>query len=511
MQSHTTLEPSQSQKLMKWEPKRRLTASVSWESWNATMTANGLPLHSFNQKTGDIRVLTDFRKLNLAIKRKPFPLPKISELLLKLQGFRYATALDLSMGYYHIPLDEESQKLCTTVLPWGKYRYKRLPMGISSAPDIFQAVMMEILHDLDYCRVYIDDILIVSDGTFEDHMEKLHTVLTRIENSGFRANARKCFFARTELEYLGYWLTRNGMQPQPKKVEAICRLAAPQNRRQLRHFLGMVNFYRDMWRRRSHLIAPLSALTSKDVPWKWGEEQQQAFEEIKRVVSRETLLAFPQFDKPFHVYTDASKHQLGAVIMQEGKPLAFYSRKLNSAQKNYTTGEQELLSIVETLKEFRNILLGQKIIVHTDHKNILYGNLSNDRLIRWRLLLEEYGPEYHHIKGEDNIVADALSRINTESDDELITEPGKEVALCMSTLTRDETMELPQHADISGMATCFAGSDDVAFERFPMKPALIAKEQRKDKRIIKNFNSNKQEFQMRRVEGVNSSSTKARL
>ena len=219
-------------------------------------------------------------------------------------------------------------------------------------------------------------------------------------------------------------------------------------------------------------------------------------------MSKETLLTFPQFDKPFHVYTDASKHQLGAVIMQEGKPLAFYSRKLNSAQKNYTTGEQELLSIVETLKEFRNILLGQKIIVHTDHKNILYGNLSNDRLIRWRLLLEEYGPEYHHIKGEDNIVADALSRINTESVDELSTEQGKEVALCMSILTRDETMELPHYADISGMATCFAGSDEVAFERFPMKPALIAREQRKDKKIRKNFDSDKQEFQFRRVEGT---------
>ena len=141
----------------------------------------------------------------------------------------------------------------------------------------------------------------------------------------------------------------------------------------------MVNYYRDMWRRRSHLIAPLSALTSKDVPWKWEAEQQEAFEKIKEVISQETLLTFPRFDIPFHVYTDASNKQLGAVIMQEGKPLAFYSRKLNHAQKKYTTGEQELLSIVETLKEFRNILLGQKVIVHTDHKNILYGNLTNDQ------------------------------------------------------------------------------------------------------------------------------------
>ena len=284
------------------------------------------------KKTGDIRVLTDFRRLNAVLKRKPFPLPKISDLLLKLNGFRYATAIDLSMGYYHIPLDEESQALCTTILPCGKFRYKRLPMGISNAPDIFQSIMSELLGDMDFVRVYIDDILIISDGTFEDHMAKLNQVLTRIETKGFRANVRKCFFARPSLEYLGYWLTRQGVQPQPKKVEAICRISAPRNRRQLRHFLGMVNYYRDMWRRRSHILAPLSALASDKKPWKWGPEEQKAFEEIKEVVSEETLLMFPQFDKPFHVYTDASNYQLGAVIMQENKPLAFYSRKLTDTQ-----------------------------------------------------------------------------------------------------------------------------------------------------------------------------------
>jgi hypothetical protein len=151
------------------------------------------------KKTGDVRVLTDFRKLNAVLKRKPFPLPKISDLLLKLKKFRYATAIDLSMGYYHIPLDEASEELCTTVLPWGKYRYKQLPMGIASAPDIFQSIMDQILGDLEFSRVYIDDILITSDGTFQDHMAKLDEVLSRLEEAGFRANVRKCFFAEDEL------------------------------------------------------------------------------------------------------------------------------------------------------------------------------------------------------------------------------------------------------------------------------------------------------------------------
>jgi hypothetical protein len=158
---------------------------------------------------------------------------------------------------------------------------------------------------------------------------------------------------------------------------------------------------------------------SPRVKYKWGEEQQEAFDKIKQQVSQETLLAFPDFEKEFHAYTDASKTQLGEVIMQEGKPLALYSRKLNSAQTRYTTGEQELLSIVETLKEFRDIVLGQKVIVHTDHLDILYGKLSNERIARWRLLLEEYGPEYVHITGKNNIVADALSRLETNEDEKL--------------------------------------------------------------------------------------------
>jgi hypothetical protein len=475
--------PQAYSKTTKKEINRFCDIGVMKKSHNSEWAA---PTFIQPKKTGDVRVLTDFRRLNAALKRKPFPLPKISDLLLKLEGFQYATAIDLSMGYYHIPLDEESQKLCTTILPWGKYQYLRLPMGVASAPDIFQAIMDQILGDLEFCCFYIDDILILSNGTFEDHMEKLQTVLTRLQTIGFRANVRKCFFAKDSLEYLGYWLTRRGIQPQPKKVEAICRLKAPRNRRQLRHFLGMVNYYRDMWRKRSHLTAPLSALVSKDVPWKWGKEQQEAFEAIKKVVSRETLLAFPQFDKPFHVYTDASNYQLGAVIMQEGRPLAFYSRKMNSAQKNYTTGEQELLSIVETLKEFRNILLGQRIIVHTDHKNIVYGNLSNDRIIRWRLLLEEFGPEYEHIAGKDNIIADALSRLELDDGSEDAKVEGQVMAHLMCTLIRDESIFVPEASDVLGMAECFAyGTSATHEERFPMSPKLIAKEQLKDRTFKK--------------------------
>ena len=169
-------------------------------------------------------------------------------------GFTYATALDLSMGYYHIPLDAESAKLCTTVLPWGKYQYNRLPMGIKNSPDIFQAVINSIMGDLPYAQAYIDDILITSSGTFEDHCEKLSTVLSRLQQAGFRANVHKCTFGTDKTEYLGYWLTHEGILPQPKKVEAILQLQAPSTKRQLRCFLGMVNYYCNKWLRQRHIL-----------------------------------------------------------------------------------------------------------------------------------------------------------------------------------------------------------------------------------------------------------------
>ena len=265
----------------------------------------------------------------------------------------------------------------------------------------------------------------------------------------------------------------------------------------------MVNFYRDVWRRRSHILAPLTALVSPKAKYVWGAEQQKAFDDMKKIISKETLLNFPDFNKEFHIYPDASDYQLSAVIMQDNKPLAFYSRKINQTQKNYTTGEQELLSIVETLKEFRNILLGQKLIVHTDHKNIVYGNLSNGRIARWRLLLEEYGPTYVHIAGKDNHAADALSRLeanfNLESEQRrtnkhksLKTSSPQYAAYYMANSVRDEAVVSPSVNNNAEMS--FAFNTNEVDERFPLSSSLIAIEQRKDKTLQHAISNEKSKF-----------------
>ena len=219
------------------------------------------------KKDGTVRFINDFRELNKRIRRKPYPIPHIQDMLLNLEGFMCATSLDLNMGYYHIELCPESKRLCTLVFPFGKFEMQQLPMGLCNSPDIFQEKMSELMEGLNFVRTYIDDLLVLTKGSFEDHLEKLERALARLRLAGLKVNAKKSFFAKSELEYLGYWITREGIKPLTDKVQAIMRIAEPTNRKELRSFIGIVNYYRDMWIRRSHVLAPLASLTSKKVKW----------------------------------------------------------------------------------------------------------------------------------------------------------------------------------------------------------------------------------------------------
>jgi len=330
-------------------------------------------------------------------------------MLLNLEGFQWATSLDLNMGYYHIRLDPSSKELCTIVLPFGKYEFQAIPMGLCNSPDIFQEKMSELMDGLAFVRTYIDDLLCLTKGSFTDHLEKIELVLQRLQKAGLKVNGTKSFFTRSQLEYLGYWITRTRIKPVYDKVKAVLKIAESKNRKELRSFIGVVNYYRDMWVRQSHVLAPLAALTSKTTKWKWEPQHRKAFAMAKIIIAKERPLAYLDFNKPFQIYTDASHYQLGAVVSQDGKPIAFYSRKLNPAQTWYTATERELLSIVETLKEYRNILLGQEIEVFTDHKNLVYKHFNTEWVMRWRLLLEEFGPKLTYVKGSNNIVADPFS------------------------------------------------------------------------------------------------------
>eukprot|EP00804_Cyclotella_cryptica_P029391 CCRYP_013329-RA/>CCRYP_013329-RA protein AED:0.14 eAED:0.20 QI:0/0/0/1/0.5/0.33/3/0/844 len=353
------------------------------------------PTFIIPKKDNTVWVVSDFREVKKRVVRKLFPIPKISTVLQELEGFTYATALDLNMGYYTIRLDPDASKICTIIFPWGKYSYLRLPIGVACSPDIFQAKMSELMATLEFVRTYLDDLLYISKGSLEDHLSKLRQVFITGLTSGIK--------------------------PQPKKLQAILALTPPQNVKQLRRFLGMVQYYRDIWARRSEILAPLTNLVgecghtkvtkankTKKKPWHWDNIHQQAFDTVKATIARDVTLAYPDYSQGFEIYTDSSKFQLVAVITQNNRLLVFFSRKLSQAQQKYSMTEQELLAIVETLKEFKGMLWGQQITVYTDHRNLMQDAL----VYSWRLLLEEYGPTVVYIKGIHNTVADAISRLD---------------------------------------------------------------------------------------------------
>ena len=364
------------------------------------------------KKDGRVRWISDFCALNKCIKRKTYPLPRISEILSKRTGYAYFSKLDISMAYYTFELDDASKDLCTINTPYGLYCYRVLPLGVVQSPDFCQETMEHVLQGVMDADVYIDDIGCFGKS-WQQHLQVLEQVMTRLQDNGFSVNPRKCEWAVQETDFLGYWLTPTGLKPWRKKIDAILRLQRPRKVKDLRSFIGAVTYYRTMFPKRAHILAPLTALTSqKSGNVAWSAECQHSFDTFKTILSSDVLLRYPDHNKPFHVYTDASDLQLGAVIVQDERPVAFYSRKLNAAQRNYTTMEKELLSVVETLKEFCTMLFGcRELHVWRDHKNLTYTTLNSQRILRWRLFLEDFHPSFHYIPGEHNSLADALSRL----------------------------------------------------------------------------------------------------
>jgi RNase H-like domain found in reverse transcriptase len=225
----------------------------------------------------------------------------------------------------------------------------------------------------------------------------------------FTINPLKCEWGVKKTNWLGYWLTPTRLKPWKRKIQAILALERPKTVKQLCSFIGAVTFYPDMFPKRSHILAPLSALVRGKGPLKWTDECQCTFVQMKATMAHDAFLRYPDHNKPFHIYCDASDLQLGAVITQEGAPIAFYSCKLNRAQQNYTIGEKEILSIVETLKEYPTMLYGfLHLYVYTDHKNNTFNNLHTQHVLRWWLFLEDYAVKFCCIIGESNSLADAL-------------------------------------------------------------------------------------------------------
>jgi hypothetical protein len=373
------------------------------------MTDWASPTFIIPKSNNTVRWVSDFRELNKHLERPQYPVPKIQDIMLKQRGYSHFTKIDLSMMFYCFEMDEESKELCTITTPFGKYQYNRVPMGIKVSPDFAQSMIKKILHGLDI-DAYMDDLGIWTKGSFDDHFSIVDTVLERLVANGMKCNPLKCKWGVKEAHFLGHYMTPDGITPMRNKIDAVLKLGKPTDKTQVRSFIGAVTFYKSMWPRRSHILAPLHELTG-DVPFIWGPRQVQAFDTMKAMIAADAMTTYPDLNLPFDIYTDASDYQLGAAIIQNGKPIAYWSKKLTESQKNYNTTEKELLAIVMCVKEYHDILYGGRLNVFTDHKNLTFHTLSPPRVMRWKLFLEDYDINLQYVPGKVNVLADAFSRL----------------------------------------------------------------------------------------------------
>ena len=275
--------------------------------------------------------------------------------------------------------------------------------------------MTRLFEEMDCVEGYIDDIAAFSND-LPSHMIAIAKILSILNRHNFSVKAIKCKWCEQIVPWLGHMMHPDGFRSDPEKIRPILEIKFPETVTQMRLFIGMLNFYRDFFQLRSHLMAQLTALTGKNNSArgkiKFTPQLELAFNRVKNKVTERVLLTFPDPNKVYGIYTDASDEQLGAVITQKGKVITFYSRKLTPTQKKYPTIDKEMLCIVETLKEYREILWGARIFVHTDHMNLTRQNISSPRIMTWQMVCEEFMPVFKYIKGDpDNSVADTLSRL----------------------------------------------------------------------------------------------------
>ena len=366
------------------------------------------------KRNGSLRLCLDPKDLNKAIKREHHKIPTINEISSELAGKKVFSTLDLKDGYWQIELDRESSLLCTFATPFGRYRFTRMPFGISSASEVFQKKNEATFEGIPGIHIVADDI-IVAAATVQEHDHILRQVLERAKDHNVRFNFDKLQLRVSEVKYLGTIITADGLKPDPDKVRAIMDIPTPTEKADVRRLLGMINFLASHIPNMSTTTAPLRELLKADIHFQWDSQQEVALTKIKEVLSSAPVLSYFDPSKTSTIQADASKHGLGACLFQQGKLIAYASRSLSPSESNYAQIEKELLAIVFACEKFHQFIYGFTTKVQSDHKpleTIFTKPLCSvpPRLQRMLLRLQKYDLSVKYVSGKLLHVADTLSR-----------------------------------------------------------------------------------------------------
>ncbi|GFW01290.1 hypothetical protein TNCV_5029451 [Trichonephila clavipes] len=384
------------------------------------------PIVLVRKKDGSWRFCVDYRKLNSVTKKDVYPLPRIDDTLDCLKGAMFFSSMDLRSGYWQIEIDEADREKTAFITPEGLYEFKVMPFGLCNAPATFERMMDNLLRHFKWtmCLCYLDDIIVFSE-TFEDHLIRLRLVLKCLQEAGLKLNSKKCLFAAQEVKILGHLVSSNGVRPDPDKIKAVRNFPTPKNIHDIRSFLGLCSYFRRFIKGFCYLAEPLQSLLKSGVEFHWGPEEVEAFNSLKKALTSDPVLGMYDERASTEIHTDASGYGIGAVLVQiqnnVEKVIAYASRTLTKAEKNYSTTERECLAIVWATNKFRPYIFGKHFTVVTDHHSLCWlMNLKDPsgRLARWALRLQEHDFDVKYKTGKKHSDADALSRNPVEEETE---------------------------------------------------------------------------------------------
>lgn len=392
------------------------------------------------KKDGSIRFCVDYRRLNDLTKKDAYPLPRIDTCLDTLSGSIWFSTFDLRSGFHQVAVDPRDRNKTAFICHRGSFRFPRMPFGLCNAPATFQRLMDLVIAGLNYetCLVYLDDIIVFSKDT-QSHLERLEKLLLRLREANLKLKPSKCHLLQQKVSFLGFVVSKAGVETDPDKIAAIRDWPKPLNLRQSRAFVGLCQYYRRFVPGFSDVASPLHSLTKKGARFLWTDECQKAFDALKAMLIGANVLALPTEDGRYVLDCDASDTGIGAVLSQiqdgEERPICYASQLYNRHEKNYNVTRKELLSLVTFVKKYRQYLLGRPFTIRTDHAALQWLKKTPEPIgqqARWLEILEEFDYEVQHRSGTKHTNADALSRRPSNNN---------EASVAAATATRPEVLE----------------------------------------------------------------------